>query len=55
MYDFTRLVNPNLIPDGAYPQLDFLAEHCNQLVAFTDTRPVAGVDQSNPSLEKISA
>lgn len=54
MFDFTRLVNPQLILDGAYPQLDALAAHCNELAAFTETQPVAGVDQSSPSLEKIS-
>ena len=54
MYDFTRLVNPLLIPDGAYPRLDALAAYCNELTAFAETRPIAGVDQSSPSLEKIS-
>ena len=54
MLDFTRIVNPELIPAGTYPRLDALAAHCDQLPAFRDTRPVAGVDQSNPSLAKIS-
>ena len=53
MYDFTRLVNARLIPDGAYPRLDALATHCCEVPAFRDTRPVASVDQASPSLEKI--
>lgn len=54
MIDFTRIVNPELIPDGAYPRLDALVACCNELPAFESTRPVTSVDQSNPSLEKIS-
>lgn len=54
MYEFTRIVNPRLIPDGAYPRLDMLADHCSKLPAFADTKPIASVDQSNPTLEKIS-
>jgi glutathione S-transferase len=54
MYDFTRIVNAPLIADGAYPRLDALAARCGNVPAFRDTRPVASVDQSNPSLEKIS-
>ena len=54
MYDFTRIVNSQLIPDGAYPRLDTLALHCSELPAFESTRPLASVDQSSPSLEKIS-
>ena len=50
MYDFTRIVNPELIPDGRYPKLDELARRCNRLAAFRDTRPVADVDQANPVL-----
>jgi glutathione S-transferase len=53
MYDFTRIVNARLIPDGAYPRLDALATYCSEVPAFRDTRPLANVDQSNPSLEKI--
>ena len=55
MYDFTRLVNPRLIPDGTYPRLDALAARCGEVPAFRDTRPVASVDQASPSLEKISS
>lgn len=55
MYDFTRIVNAPLIPDGTYPRLDALAAHCSEVPAFRDTRPVASVDQANPSLEKISS
>ncbi|HZA95049.1 MAG TPA: glutathione S-transferase family protein [Burkholderiaceae bacterium] len=55
MYDFTRIVNARLIPDGKYPRLDALATHCSDVHAFRDTRPVASVDQANPSLEKISS
>ncbi len=55
MYDFTRLVNPRLIPDGVYPRLDALAAYCGDVAAFRDTRPVASVDQASPSLEKISS
>ena len=54
MYDFTRIVNQPLIPEGAYPRLDALAAYCGEFPAFRDTRPVASVDQANPSLEKIS-
>jgi glutathione S-transferase len=54
MVDFTRIVNPQLIPDGAYPRLDTLVAYCSRLPPFVETRPVASVDQSNPSLEKIS-
>jgi len=50
MYDFTRIVNPKLIPDGRYPSLDRLAARCNELPAFAATRPVAEVDQANPAL-----
>ena len=53
VYDFTRIVNAPLIPDGAYPRLDALAAHCSEIPAFRATRPVASVDQANPSLEKI--
>ena len=55
VYDFTRIVNAPLIPDGAYPRLDALAAHCSEIPAFRATRPVASVDQTNPSLEKISS
>ena len=54
VYDFTRIVNAPLIPDRAYPRLDALAAHCSEIPAFRVTRPVASVDQANPSLEKIS-
>jgi glutathione S-transferase len=54
MVDFTRIVNPRLIPDAAYPRLDMLADHCSKLPAFADTKPITSVDQSNPTLEKIS-
>jgi glutathione S-transferase len=50
MYDFTRLVNPQLIPDGRYPHLDRLATRCGELPAFAETRPVGEVDQANPAL-----
>lgn len=55
MYDFTRIVNARLIPDGMYPRLDALAAHCSEVPAFRDTRPVASVDQANPSLDQISS
>ena len=55
MYDFTRIVNARLIPDGMYPRLDALAARCSEVPAFRDTRPVASVDQANPSLDKISS
>ena len=54
MVDFTRIVSPQLIVDGAYPRLDALVAYCSELPPFADTKPVASVDQSNPSLEKIS-
>ena len=50
MYDFTRIVNPRLIPDGKFPGINRLAARCNELPAFRDTRPVSEVDQSNPAL-----
>lgn len=49
-YDFTRLVNPGLIPDGRFPRLDELARRCNTMPAFMDTQPVNEVDAANPSL-----
>jgi glutathione S-transferase len=54
MYDFTRLVNPQLVPDGAYPRLDALAAHCREIPAFRDTRPVSSADQADPTLAHIS-
>jgi len=54
VYDFTRIVNTPLIPDGAYPRLDALAAYCSEIPAFRTTRPVSSVDQANPSLEKIN-
>lgn len=39
MYDFVHLVNPSLLPPGAYPGLDALAARCAELSAFRDTRP----------------
>jgi glutathione S-transferase len=50
MYDFTRIVNPGLIPDGKYPRLDELAHRCKDLPAFRYTFPAAEVDKSNPTL-----
>ena len=54
MVDFTRIVNPQLIVDVEYPRLDTLVAYCSEQPPFADTKPVASVDQSNPSLEKIS-
>jgi glutathione S-transferase len=48
--DFTRIVNPRLVPDGRYPNLEQLAARCNGLPAFADTRPTGDVDQTNPAL-----
>ena len=50
MYDFTRIVNAKLIPDGRFPRLDDLAQRCNAMPAFRDTRPVNEIDQANPTL-----
>jgi glutathione S-transferase len=50
MYDFTRIVNPALIPDGLYPRLDALARRCDALPAFIATRPTAQVDRADPTL-----
>jgi glutathione S-transferase len=50
MYDFTRIVNSPLIPDGAFPRLDALAVRCSELSAFRDTQPVNSVNQPNPNL-----
>lgn len=49
-YDFTRLVNPSLIPDGRFPRLDVLAKRCSGIPAFLETRPVNEVDASHPTL-----
>jgi len=53
-YDFARIVNAPLIPDGRYPTLDALASTCREHPAFVATRPTAEVDQANPSLAEIS-
>jgi hypothetical protein len=50
MFDFTRIVNPALVPSGAYPRLDALSAHCNTLPAFAQTQPTSPVDRANPSL-----
>lgn len=50
MFDFARIVNPPLVPAGAYPRLDALSAHCNRLPAFASTQPVSAVDQANPAL-----
>jgi glutathione S-transferase len=49
-YDFTRIVNPSLLPVGAYPRLDALAARCSELEPFRATFPGDAVDQSNPAL-----
>lgn len=49
-YDFTRLVNPSLAPDGRYPRLDELAMRCSVLPAFQETRPINEIDAANPAL-----
>ncbi len=54
MYDFTRIVNAPLIPDGRYSNLDALAARCVEHPAFVETRPTGEVDQANPSLQNIS-
>ncbi len=55
MYDFARIVNAQLIPNGRYPVLDALAATCATHPAFVATRPAAEVDQANPSLQNISS
>lgn len=55
MYDFTRLVNPMLIPDGDYPRLDALARRCADMPAFRDTAPNAVVDRADPALPPPTA
>jgi glutathione S-transferase len=55
MYDFTRIVNASLVPEGRYPRLDALAAECLELPAFSESLPVSEVDQSNPSLQNISS
>ena len=50
MLDFARIVDDELVPGGAYPRLDALAERCNALPPFADTRPVSAIDQANPAL-----
>lgn len=50
MYDFTRIVNPALMPDGRFPSIDRLAARCSSLAAFSETRAISEVDQANPAL-----
>ncbi len=50
MFDFTRIVNPELVAHGTYPRLDALSAHCNTLTAFAETQPTGAVDQANPGL-----
>lgn len=50
MLDFTRLVWPELLPDGRYPQLDCISSKCRSIAAIRDTYPADEVDQSNPTL-----
>jgi glutathione S-transferase len=50
MFDFARIVNPQLVTAGLYPALDELARHCDALPAFSATLPIGEVDQSNPAL-----
>ena len=38
-YNFARLVNPDLAPDGRFPRLAALAARLNALPAFAETRP----------------
>lgn len=52
MYDFTRIVNPELARDGMHPSLDKLAARCGALPAFAETRPLDAVDQSDPALPR---
>lgn len=49
-YDFTRIVNPSLLPRGAYPRLDRLAQRCSEIEAFALTRPAGAVDAADPAL-----
>ena len=53
-YDFTRMVNGPLIPDGRYPTLDALGSRLREHPAFAATYPAAEVDQANPSLPDAS-
>jgi glutathione S-transferase len=50
MFTFTRIVNPGLVPEGAYPNLDKLTERCEALPEFVATAPVSAVDQAQPGL-----
>jgi glutathione S-transferase len=50
MFDFTRLVNPDLVPAGQYPRLDAVSDACNRLDAFARTQPVSPVDRADPAL-----
>jgi glutathione S-transferase len=50
MFDFARIVNPGLVPTGAYPRLDALSAKCNALAAFAETQPTSTVDFANPGL-----
>jgi hypothetical protein len=50
MVDFTRIVNPALIGDAAYPRLIAHAARANALPAFAATYPGGAVDQANPKL-----
>lgn len=42
MYDFVRLMVPELLPTGRYPNLDAFAARCAELPAFAETQPEAG-------------
>lgn len=42
MYDFVRLVAPELLPPGRYANLDALAARCAGLPAFAETQPEPG-------------
>jgi len=55
MYDFARIVNAQLIPNGRYRVLDALAATCATHPAFEATRPAGEVDQVNPSLQNTSS
>jgi glutathione S-transferase len=50
MFDFTRIVNPELVPAGAFARLDALSARCNERPAFAETQPVSAVDRADPSL-----
>jgi glutathione S-transferase len=50
MFDFARIVNPQLVREGRYANLDALIAHCDAFPEFAATLPVGEADKANPAL-----